>query len=118
MSNKSKYNSRKIEIDGIKFDSKKEGRRYKELRLLERAGEITDLELQPKFDLLPTQKLSTPNGKKTLSKMSYTADFKYYDINLNRAIIEDVKGVKTTTYKNKLKIWNKLYGHKYLFLET
>ena len=72
----SKYNARKITIDGITFDSLKEAARYKELKLLERAGEITDLELQPKFVLLDGFYYE---GKKE-REVSYVADFKYYKI--------------------------------------
>ena len=48
-----KYNNTRPVVDGIKFDSKREAERYKELKLLERAGKISDLILQPRFELLP-----------------------------------------------------------------
>ena len=51
-----KYKNRKVIVDGIKFDSMKEARRYKELKLLERGRAITDLVLQPKYELIPTIK--------------------------------------------------------------
>ena len=92
-----KYRNKHTFIDGIKFDSKKEAERYIELKLLEKTGEISDLELQPKFHLLPTTKW---NGK-TLRKISYTADFKYKDKN-GKTIVEDVKGYKTDKYRLKM----------------
>lgn len=46
-----KYGNIKTVIDGIKFDSKRESERYLELKLLEKAGEISDLKLQPRFIL-------------------------------------------------------------------
>lgn len=68
-----KYKNQKIQIDRYVFDSVAEGRRYRELSLLERAGEITDLQLQPKFLL---QESFKKNGK-TYRKIEYIADFMY-----------------------------------------
>lgn len=70
----SKYYNQKITVDGITFDSKKEYRRYRELCLMERAGEIDNLERQVKFELIPTQK---KNGKVVERACSYVADFVY-----------------------------------------
>lgn len=94
---KNKYKAIKVIVDGIKFDSKKEARRYGQLKLLVRAGEIKDLKLQPKFDLIV-------NGKKV---GYYKADFEY--IEDGERIIEDVKGVKTTTYNLKKKMIKAIY---------
>lgn len=69
----SKYNNKKTQIDMYVFDSAKEAKRYKELKLLERAGEISNLELQPRFLLQDSFK---KNGK-TYRKIEYIADFKY-----------------------------------------
>ena len=101
----SKYNARKITIDGITFDSIKEAARYKELKLLERAGEIKDLELQPKFVLLD----SFYYGGKKEREISYVADFKYYDKAKSKIIVEDVKGFKTDVYKIKRKLFLSMY---------
>lgn len=68
-----KYKNQKIQIDRYVFDSVAEGRRYRELKILERAGEITDLQLQPKFLL---QEAFKKNGK-TYRKIEYIADFMY-----------------------------------------
>lgn len=101
-----KYYSRKVIIDGIKFDSKKEGNRYLELKLLLKARKIRDLELQKKFELLPKYKI---NGK-TIRAISYVADFVYWDISKNEMIIEDTKGFKTEVYKLKKKLFEYKYG--------
>lgn len=97
---KSKYNNKKILIDGIKFDSKKEAKRYKELRLLEKAGEIKNLELQKVFELQPHFK---HNGK-MIRAITYKADFYYYDVKLGIFTIEDTKGYRTKEYKLKYKL--------------
>lgn len=102
----SKYYSRKVIIDGIKFDSKKEGNRYLELKLLLKARKIRDLELQKKFELLPKYKMNN----KTIRAISYIADFVYWDISKNEMVIEDTKGFKTEVYKLKKKLFEYKYG--------
>ena len=103
---KSKYRNKKIIIDEITFDSTKEGKRYLELKQKEKLGEISDLVLQMKFELLPKYKI---NGK-TIRAISYVADFVYKE-NGNE-VIEDVKASKkfqTDVYKLK----KKLFEYKY-----
>ena len=102
-----KYHNRKVQIDRYVFDSVKEGQRYRELALLEKAGEISELELQPKFLL---QESFRKNGK-TFMKIEYIADFKYTEN--GKTIIEDVKGIKTDVFKLK----QKLFEYKYKDLE-
>lgn len=105
----SKYYSRKVIIDGIKFDSKKEGNRYLELKLLLKAKKIRDLELQKKFELLPKYKINN----KTIRAISYIADFVYWDISKNEMVIEDIKGSKniiTEVFKLKKKLFEYKYG--------
>jgi hypothetical protein len=92
-----KFNNVKVEIDGHTFDSKKEAKRYSELKLLERAGEIKDLRLQVPFELVPSQK----GGLRSERPVTYIADFVYYDIRLNKEIINDAKGVITKDYRIK-----------------
>ena len=104
-----KYRNKKIVIDGIEFDSKKEGNRYRELKILEKAGLIRELELQPAFLLIPAFK---KNGK-TYRKTTYIADFKYFDVEKDKYIIEDTKGFKTDLYKLK----KKLFEYQYKDLE-
>lgn len=100
----SKYRNKKIEFNGIKFDSKKEMNRYKELKILERAGLIKNLKLQPAFILIPSFK---KNGK-TYRKTSYIADFQYYDTKQEKIIVEDVKSkatAKDKVYRLKIKMF-------------
>lgn len=105
--NESKYRNQKIIIDGHEFPSKKEGNRYLELKLLQRAGEISNLELQPKFIL---QESFKKKGK-TYREIFYIADFKY--IENGQVVVEDTKGVETETFKLK----HKLFEYKYPDLE-
>lgn len=109
---KSKYKAVKTKVNGIKFDSKKEARRYKELKILEKADEIKSLELQPRFLL---QEKFKYNGK-TVRKIEYVADFRYIDEKGN-TVVEDVKGMKTEVYKIKKKIFLKIYGENLIFKE-
>lgn len=104
-----KYHSKKTIVDGIEFDSKKEAARYQELKLLERAGKISDLELQQEYELIPKFK----KNNKTYRKTIYRADFSYFDIEANKYIVEDVKGFKTDVYKLK----KKLFEYRYTDLE-
>lgn len=103
-----KYHNKKTTIDGIIFDSKKEANRYCELKLMEKAGLIKDLELQPKFELIPTQK---KHGK-TYRKTTYKADFKYFDVEANEIIVEDVKGFKTKEFRLKEKLFIQKYDYE------
>ena len=102
-----KYYNKKVVIDGIKFDSISESTRYKELKLLERTGVISNLELQPKFIL---QEGFKKNGK-TYRKIEYIADFKYKE--KGQTIVEDVKGIETNDFKLK----HKLFEYRYPDLE-
>lgn len=104
---KSKYHNVRIEVDGIKFDSKKEYKRYTELKLLERAGEIKDLRLQVPYELIPAQK----GGLRSERPLVYLADFVYFDNGKSMEVIEDTKGVKTDLYVAKRKLM-KLAGHE------
>ena len=85
------------------FDSAKEAQRYRELKLLERAKQISDLELQPRFLL---QESFKKNGK-TYRKIEYVADFKY--IEKGKTKVEDVKGLQTDVFKIKHKLFEKKY---------
>jgi hypothetical protein len=112
----------KVTVDGIEFDSKKEARRYEELKLLQRAGKISDLELQKEFLLIPTQYEKFPRYGKTGIRLRdgercverscvYVADFAYMKDGLQ--IVEDVKGYRdpaSAAYakfviKRKLMLW-------------
>ena len=109
-----KYHNRKITIDGITFDSQKEASRWQELKLLERAGEVTDLKRQVKYTLIPAQyekvwnqeKNRFEKGKLLEREIAYIADFVYKN-RLGLEVVEDVKGFKTPEYriKRKLLLW-------------
>ena len=92
-----KYSNVKVEIDGFTFDSKKEAKRYGELKLLVLAGEIHQLELQPEYECIV-------NGEKVCS---YKADFRYFT--KEGRVVEDVKGMKTRVYRLKKKLVEALY---------
>lgn len=98
-----KYRNKKTIVDDYIFDSIQESKRYKELKLLLRAGEISNLQLQPRFLL---QEAFKKNGK-TYRKIEYVADFMYLQDGKN--IVEDVKGIQTDVFKLKHKIFEKLY---------
>ena len=98
---KRKYGNRKITRNGETYDSIKEADRHGVLNLLERAGKISGLERQVKFELLPAQYDST-TGKLDERACSYVADFCYYENGVYT--VEDVKGFKTPEYKLKRKM--------------
>ena len=98
-----KYRNKKVIVEDYVFDSIEESRRYKELKLLLRAGKISNLELQPHFLLQDSFK---KNGK-TYRKIEYIADFKY--IENEKTIVEDVKGIQTDVFKLKHKLFEKKY---------
>lgn len=106
-----KYGNKKIQIDGITFDSKKEAQRYSELKLMQRAGLISDLEMQKEFVLIPAQFETVRTKDKKTKKVcieravKYKADFSYEQN--GEIIVEDTKGFKTKDYiiKRKLMLW-------------
>ena len=103
---RSKYRNRKTKYNGMTFDSIREARRYRTLRLLEDAGDIHNLRRQVKFVLIPTQRI---DGKLIEKECSYKADFVYEDAD-GKTVVEDAKGVRTDAYiiKRKLMLWR--YG--------
>ena len=103
-----KYRNTKTVIDGIKFDSKLEAERYAQLKILERAGVIRNLELQPEYELIPSFR---KNGK-TWRKTTYKADFRYILVEDDITIIEDVKG-STAVITDVFRLKQKLFEYKY-----
>lgn len=101
----SKYRNKKVQIDMYVFDSIAESKRYRELAMLEKAGYIENLELQPRFLL---QESFRKNGK-TYRKIEYIADFQYKE--KDNIIIEDVKGKETEVFKLKRKLFEYKYPH-------
>lgn len=99
-----KYGNRKIIRDGIEFDSIKECQRYCELKLMQRAGVISDLQMQVSFELIPSQRI---DGKVVERAVNYIADFVYQQD--GQTVVEDTKGYKTPEYIIKRKLM--LYIH-------
>jgi hypothetical protein len=99
-----KYGAIRTEVDGITFASKAEARRYAELKLMERAGAIKDLTLQPRYPIVV----------EGVPICTYVADFFYFAVRDDgrtwRPVIEDVKGVRTPVFKLKAKLVKALYG--------
>ena len=112
-----KYGNKKIFADGEVFDSKKEYRRWNELILLLKAGEITSLRRQVKYVLIPAQRepdITGPRGgirpgKLIEREVSYIADFVYTDKD-GQTVVEDCKGMRTKEYIIKRKLMLKEYG--------
>lgn len=112
-----KYRAKRTEVDGISFASKKEAARYVELKLLEKAGKIEQLELQPRFPLYAqstsgylVRAARTAVDPKLLKIGEYRADFKYRDGRTVPYVVEDVKGFRTDLYKWKKKHVEAQYG--------
>ena len=103
----SKYRNRKVNVDGILFDSIREARRYGELKLLQKGGYISGLQLQVPFELLPSQK--NAEGKVVERKVRYIADFVYTDRN-GQQVVEDAKGCRTEVYLLKKKLMRYVHG--------
>tara|TARA_B100000900_G_scaffold143569_1_gene121720 strand:- start:719 stop:1054 length:336 start_codon:yes stop_codon:yes gene_type:complete len=101
-----KYRAIRTMVDGIYFDSKREANRYSELKMMEKAGIINSLKLQPEFKCVV-------NGKKVCT---YKADFEYLMVDdigpqgqIGYYIVEDVKGFKTPVYRLKKKLVEACY---------
>lgn len=125
---RNKLGNKAIIIDGQRFDSRAEAKRYGQLRMLERAGEISDIRCQVVYELIPAHYEYVPTGKifsrgakkgqKEYKRVTvelpvkYIADFVYKDKNGN-TVVEDVKGYSdpnSATYakfviKRKLMLW-------------
>lgn len=100
----SKYHSTPTEVNGIRFDSKREANRWAELRILERAGKIQKLKRQVKYLLIPSQ---YRDGKCIEREASYIADFVY--VKDGHLVVEDCKGFRTPEYKLKRKLMLERY---------
>ena len=124
-----KYGARKVCVDGITFDSIREARRYKDLKLLQAAGKISDLRLQVSFELVPAlyehsgevytkgkHKGQPKRGKCIEKAVIYKDDFVYTEN--GRQIAEDAKGMPTKDYIIKRKLFKQLYGDQYEFREV
>ena len=99
--NRSKYRAIPTVIDGIRFDSKKEAKRYQDLKLLERAGKIRNLVVDKKC-------LKYSLDANGVHICNYVADFGYVED--GKLVIEDAKGFKTPVYKLKKKLMKAIHG--------
>ncbi|WP_436897737.1 DUF1064 domain-containing protein [Acinetobacter gyllenbergii] len=109
-SKRNKFNAQKVELDGMTFDSKKEYKRYIELKAMQQCGEITRLEHHTKFELAPKTKIE--GEKRAKPAIRYFADFTYYIITGER-IVEDVKSAATrklASYRTKKHLMNTVHG--------
>lgn len=112
-----KYNAKKVLLDGILFDSQHEADRYTDLKLMLRAGEITDLKRQVKYVLIPAKREPDkigPRGGKIKGKIieretAYFADF-VYKTRDGTEIVEDAKGYREKSYKLKRKLMLQVHG--------
>ena len=127
--NASKYNAHRTIVDGIEFDSRKEAKRYRELKSLEAAGVISRLSLQVSFELIPalyeqTKEVYTKGLRKGQPKqgrcieraVTYIADFVYQEQS-GRWVVEDTKGFRTKEYIIKRKLMRYLHS-EYDFREV
>ena len=89
----SKYRNIPVTVDGIRFDSTKEGLRYRDLKMLQHVGKIENLEMQPEY-IFP---IEYDSGR----HIRYKADFRYIDCDTGKTVVEDVKGFKTKVYRIK-----------------
>lgn len=105
-----KYSAQPEWVNGIRFASRREAKRYRQLLLLARAGEIINLELQPKFPLgtdeapVLLRSARYPNGRRA----SYFADFAYLE--KGERVVEDTKGMDTPLSKLKRAVVEAQYG--------
>jgi len=107
---KHKYGAQSVTVDGHRFDSKAEAKRYGELKMLERAGEVWNLKVHPRFDLHARFMPNSDNAHKHVVKIGvYEADFQY-EADEGQLLIEDVKGVPTPLYRWKKKHFEAEYG--------
>jgi len=107
-----KYGNRKTLVDGYIFDSKKEAQRYQELKFMQQAGQISELELQPVFPLHVMQLFRSEPPIQITTVGVFTADFRYVDLNSGEIVVEDVKSeiTKNTAYKLRKRIAEAVHG--------
>lgn len=102
----SKYHAQKTTVDGITFDSRKEADRYLALKGMEEDGAISDLRRQVRYELIPAFDVDGRHYRPVF----YVSDFTYTDGETGKEIVEDVKGMRTDTYRLKSKLFARRYG--------
>nr|UVM85706.1 MAG: protein of unknown function DUF1064 [Bacteriophage sp.] len=103
-SGRSKYHARRTTVDGITFDSKREADRYLVLKSMEEDGTIEDLRRQVRYELIPAFDVDGKHYRPVF----YVADFVY--VENGKEVVEDVKGMRTDTYRLKAKLFARRYG--------
>lgn len=101
---RSKYHAKKTVVDGITFDSKREADRYLVLKSMEEDGTIEDLRRQVRYELVPAFDVDGKHYRPVF----YVADFVYVED--GKEVVEDVKGMRTDTYRLKSKLFARRYG--------
>ncbi len=111
LATRNKYRAWRRMLDGIMFASQAEAARYLELKLLQRAGKIEQLELQPRYTL---DIVALKSGGDVRYCGHYTADFRYIDPVTGEVIVEDVKSppTRTTAYRLRKRLVEAIYGVK------
>ena len=104
---RTKYGAQKTVVDGIKFSSRLEAERFQQLKLLEQAGEISDLHLQHELQIFQGY-VDPQTGEKKRSSF-YLGDFFYVDVRSHKLIVEDTKGVETPEFRLKWKLAQSQY---------
>ena len=102
-----KYHAKKTEVNGIMFDSKLEADRFTQLLWLEKGGAISNLTLQPEFQIFVGRK-DSKTGEKIRSRY-YVGDFMYVDHEQHKVIVEDTKGVETPEFRHKWDVVRSMY---------
>lgn len=105
-SGRSKYHAKKTTVDGITFDSRREADRYLVLKGMEEGGAIRDLRRQVRYELIPAFDVDGRHYRPVF----YVSDFTYTDGETGKEIVEDVKGMRTDTYRLKAKLFARRYG--------
>lgn len=116
---KNKYHNETVEVDGLRYDSKNEMLRHNFLKMMERAGEISNLRYHVKYELIPAITEEVVVHLKTKDKIVtktaqtaryYEADFVYIVNNTGEEIVEDFKGQETDLFKFKAALFRYKYG--------
>jgi hypothetical protein len=118
-----KYHARKCTVDGIRFDSTREATRYQELKILERAGMIRALELQPEFPIVVVEcayrlcldqvwRWKAEPGRGPVQVGRYRADFRYVETDTGAVVVEDAKSpaTRTTAYRLRKRLVQAIHG--------
>ena len=113
---KSKFHNEPVTVDGVRYDSRNEARRHAFLKLMERAGEITNLRYHVPFTLIPkgsVEIIRMPDGKEIETKKYdrkhwYEADF-VYTTKSGEIVVEDFKGFETESFKQKRELFKIIF---------